>query len=134
MFQEFGNEATEFARKVSRASSLRYRGQAGSIERHVNITRRVFSKWSVEIILLVYSLKSARFSDLKQGLKGISPRVLSKKLKDLEELGFIEKRVSAARPPQVRYTLSPRGELLAKLGEPVIIYLRHSVGAERPRP
>ncbi|MDG6913672.1 MAG: helix-turn-helix transcriptional regulator [Nitrososphaerota archaeon] len=124
LFQDFAETATEFVREVSATGAFTYRGDASSVKDNVSVTKKVFSKWSIEILTSTYSLKAARFADLRRLLSGISPRVLSKKLKDLEELGFIQREVSGKRPPKVRYTLSKRGEMLAKLGEPVILYLR----------
>ena len=127
-FREFGETATAFVRKVSAQGAVSYRGEPSSVKHNVDTTKRVFSKWSVEIILSIYSLKSAGFGDLKRLLRGISSQVLSKRLRDLEELGFLEREVVTASPPKVRYTLSAKGELLAKIGEPVILYLQRSVG------
>ncbi len=126
-FLEFGEAASAFVRDVSGKLSVTYRGEPSSVKVNVNITKKVFSKWSIEILMSTYSLKSAGFGDLKRLLNGISSRVLSKKLKDLEELGFIEREVIESRPPKVRYALSKRGEVLARLGEPVILYLRESM-------
>ena len=127
-FREFGDEASEFVRLVSAEGGVSYRGEANSVKDNLNVMKKIFGKWSIEIILLTYSLKSVGFGELRRLLNGISSRVLSKKLKDLEELGFLERSVIESRPPRVRYTLSKKGELLAKLGEPVILYLRNSVG------
>ncbi len=132
-FQEFGEVASGFVRQVSAEVGLSYRGETSTVEDNLSLMKKVFSKWSIEIILSTYSLKSVGFGDLKRLLNGISSRVLSKKLKDLEELGFLEREVIESRPPKVRYTLSRKGEVLAKLGEPVIIYLRESVGQSPPR-
>lgn len=126
-FAEFGEVASVFVREASAAGAFSYRGEPSSVEVNLNVTRKVFSKWSVDIIMSTYSMKSVGFGDLKRLLDPISSRVLSKKLKDLEELGFLEREVLVSRPPKVRYTLSKRGETLAKLGEPVILYLRQSV-------
>ncbi len=125
-FQEFGEVATAFVREVSATGAFPYRGEARSVKDNVSVTKMVFSKWSIEILTSTYSIKAAGFADLRRLLRGISPRVLSKKLKDLEELGFIQREVIGTRPPKVRYTLSKKGEVLAKLGEPVILYLRES--------
>jgi len=130
-FREFGEAASEFVRAVSAERGISYRGEANSVKDNLNVMKKVFGKWSVEIILSTYSLKSVGFGDLKRLLDGISSRVLSKKLKDLEELGFLERKVIESRPPKVRYTLSRKGELVAKLGEPVILYLRNSIGQKR---
>ena len=126
-FQNFGDSATTFVREVSAEGAFSYRGEPSAVKGNVNITKKVFSKWSIEILMSTYSLKSVGFGDLKRLLSGISSRVLSKKLKDLEELGFIQRKVVESRPPKVRYTLSKKGEVLAKLGEPVILYLRKSI-------
>ncbi len=132
-FQEFGEFASGFVRQMSAEVGLSYRGETSSVERNLSLMKKVFSKWSIEIILLTYSLKSAGFGDFKRLLNGVSSRVLSKKLKDLEELGFLKREVIESRPPKVRYTLSRRGEVLAKLGEPVILYLRESMEQTGPR-
>jgi len=127
-FREFGEVASAFVRRVSVEEGVSYRGESSSVIDNLNMMKKVFSKWSIEIILSTYSLKSVGFGDLKRLLRGISSRVLSKKLKDLEQLGFLEREVIESRPPKVRYTLSKKGEVLARLGEPVILYLRESVG------
>jgi len=126
-FLEFGEAASAFVREISSAEGMSRRREAASVKVNVNITKKVFSKWSIEILMSTYSLNSAGFGDLKRLLKGISSRVLSKKLKDLEELGFVDREVIESRPPKVRYALSKRGEVLARLGEPVILYLRESM-------
>ena len=127
-FHEFAEVATAFVRKASATGALSYRGEPRSVEDNVSITKKVFSKWSVEIILTTYSLKAVGFGDLRRLLHGIRSQVLSRKLRDLEELGFIRREVIRSRPPKVRYSLSREGEVLAKIGEPVILYLRKSVG------
>ncbi|MDE1852135.1 MAG: helix-turn-helix transcriptional regulator [Thaumarchaeota archaeon] len=126
-FRDFGEVATDFVRQISSMGAVSYRGEPDAVKDNVSITKKVFSKWSIEIIMSTYSLKTVGFGDLKRLLNGISSRVLSKKLKDLEELGFLDREVIESRPPKVRYTLSKKGEVLAKLGEPVIMYLRKSI-------
>jgi len=126
-FRDFGEAASEFVRIVSAEEGISYRGEASAVKDNLNVMKKVFGKWSIEIILSTYSMKSVGFGDLRRLLKGISSRVLSKKLKDLEELGFLQRSVIESKPPKVRYTLSKKGELLAKLGEPVVMYLRNSM-------
>jgi len=118
-------------RLVSSEEGISYRGEPDSVKNNLNVMKKIFGKWSIEIILTTYSLKSVGFGDLRRLLNGISSRVLSKKLKDLEELGLLQRSVVESRPPKVRYTLSKKGVLVAKLGEPVILYLRNSMGQKR---
>jgi DNA-binding HxlR family transcriptional regulator len=127
-FEEFAEAASAFVRKASALAAVSYRGEPRSVMENVGVAKKVFSKWSIEIILSIYSMDEAGFGDLKRLLPGIASQVLSKKLRDLEELELLQREVIRSKPPKVRYTLSRKGELLAKIGEPVILYLRESVG------
>ncbi len=125
-FEEFGEVSSEFVREIGIIHDFSYAGnKSRSVADNVNVTKKVFSKWSIEILVSVYSLKSVGFGDLKKLLSGISSRVLSQKLKDLQALGLLERQVSDVGPPCVRYRLSRKGVTLAKLGEPVILYMRN---------
>jgi len=50
-------------------------------------------KWSLRIIIAL-SEGSVRFNELQRHLEGISARVLSNELKDLEQNGFVKRVVS----------------------------------------
>jgi DNA-binding HxlR family transcriptional regulator len=59
-------------------------------------------KWKLPLILsLVQSAK--RFGELQQELKGISPKVLAKELKDLELNEFIIRKVHPTTPVSIIY-------------------------------
>jgi DNA-binding HxlR family transcriptional regulator len=51
-----------------------------------------------------------RFSELKIDIPGISAKVLSTRLKEMEEKGAIERRIVPTSPPSVEYRLSDLGE------------------------
>ncbi|MDJ1505733.1 helix-turn-helix domain-containing protein [Xanthocytophaga agilis] len=55
-------------------------------------------KWKLPIIIALFA-QSKRFNDLKRAVEGISARVLSNELKDLEANGFIKRRVYAEDTP-----------------------------------
>jgi DNA-binding HxlR family transcriptional regulator len=60
-------------------------------------------KWKLRIIIAL-SEGNMRFNELQRTVEGISARVLSNELKDLEENGFITRRVhSEATPVIVEY-------------------------------
>ncbi|MDY1591614.1 MAG: helix-turn-helix domain-containing protein [Methanofastidiosum sp.] len=50
-------------------------------------------KWSLLILLELYrgETNEKRFNELKRGLKGITPKILSLRLSELEEQGLIKK-------------------------------------------
>ena len=104
------------------------RRQSESAELNLMLVRTIFSKWSIEILTVLYTLKPMGFEGLRRSLKGISSRVLSKKLKMLEDRGLIEREVLNTRPPKVRYALTEKGLTISTLGEPVILYLRFKEG------
>ncbi|QMW04936.1 winged helix-turn-helix transcriptional regulator [Spirosoma foliorum] len=63
-------------------------------------------KWRLQIIVAV-SERPRRFNELQRLLTGISARVLSNELKELELIGFIVRRVDAQTTPVlINYTLA----------------------------
>ena len=58
-----------------------------------------------------------RFNEFVEAVDGISPRMLSERLRDLEQAGLIERTVIPTIPPTVEYRLTPRGRALAPLME-----------------
>ncbi|AEB12147.1 winged helix-turn-helix transcriptional regulator [Marinithermus hydrothermalis] len=50
-----------------------------------------------------------RFTQLEQATR-VSPRTLSERLKELTELGLIERTAYPEVPPRVEYTLTPLGQ------------------------
>ena len=62
-------------------------------------------KWKLRIIIAL-SEGNKRFNDLRRALEGISARVLSSELKDLEMNGFIKRNVFTGTPVVVEYELT----------------------------
>jgi DNA-binding HxlR family transcriptional regulator len=79
----------------------------------VNLTvRYIARKWTLLILLELYKGKdhTRRFSELKGCLEGITQKVLSMRLKELEKEGLIEKRVDGTLfPVKSDYTLTESG-------------------------
>lgn len=73
-------------------------------------------KWT---ILIVYNLLSGekRFKNLEDSLSKICPKMLSERLKELEQLKLIERKVYLKRPLKITYRLTPRGRSLYKIVE-----------------
>jgi DNA-binding HxlR family transcriptional regulator len=101
-------------------------GRTPGADRDLRLVRSVFGKWSAEILDALHTAPAFGFEDLRRHLPGISPRVLSLKLKELEEHGMVVREILAARPPRVRYTLTERGWTVAWLADPVLLYLRQT--------
>lgn len=74
---------------------------------------RVGSKWTVMIVLLLANSEEARFSNLRRGMAGVSQKMLSQTLRQLEGDGLVSRRVDPAMsPPAVFYALTPLGRSL----------------------
>ncbi|MGH2460000.1 MAG: winged helix-turn-helix transcriptional regulator [Chloroflexota bacterium] len=71
--------------------------------------------WSL-LILRDLAHGPRRFSELEQST-GISPRVLSGRLKELDRQGILTRRIFAAVPPRVEYRLTEKGEAALPLIE-----------------
>jgi DNA-binding HxlR family transcriptional regulator len=67
--------------------------------------------WTPEIIWNL-SQGARRFSELRRAMPGISAKVLSARLKDLDERGVLSRTVLATTPPSVEYALTDLGEEL----------------------
>jgi DNA-binding HxlR family transcriptional regulator len=122
-FREFSESASKFSREV--APSLSRVDTTEAAEANLRIAKTVFGKWSLEILVLLYSMKELGFEKIRKSLKGISPRVLSEKLKQLEGEGLVRRDVLSVSPPRVSYRLTEKGLIVARLGEPVFLFLRH---------
>jgi DNA-binding HxlR family transcriptional regulator len=73
------------------------------------------AKWSV-VVLARLATGSRRFNELLRQIDGVSRRMLSATLRQLERDGLVERHVYARVPARVGYELSPAGaELLAAL-------------------
>ncbi len=93
-------------------------------QRSAEIIGAITKKWTVPIIYLLYRAGRLGFSELGNLLLGISSRTLSLRLKSLEAKGWISREVSQDRPPRVRYSLTERGRMVAKMAGPMYLYAR----------
>jgi DNA-binding HxlR family transcriptional regulator len=68
-------------------------------------------KWKLRIIVALKE-GNKRFNELHRMVEGISAKVLSNELKDLELNGFVNRKVFTGTPVIVEYELSPYAETL----------------------
>lgn len=67
--------------------------------------------WTPNVIWML-SGGPRRFGELKRDIPNISPKMLTARLRDLEEKGVITRAVVASSPPSVEYALSELGREL----------------------
>jgi len=99
---------------IARASDQdeRMRQDPGSASALEEAVARVGDRWT---LLLVNSLLEGprRFNELLDGLDGLAPNVLSKRLRHLEHEGVIVATAYSQRPPRFDYRLTAAGSELA---------------------
>jgi DNA-binding HxlR family transcriptional regulator len=87
---------------------------------HINDTLNVISgKWKLPIIGSVLFGKK-RFTEIQRNIPKITPRMLSKELKELELNGMIVRKVYDSTPVTVEYELSESGKSITDVLDKMI--------------
>lgn len=89
----------------------------------VEITLKVIGgRWKVLILReLLQGVK--RFGELHRALSGITQKMLTQQLREMEEDGIVHREIYLQVPPKVEYSLTPLGESLKP-----ILYAMHEWG------
>lgn len=66
----------------------------------------ISGKWKLPILMAMYG-GATRFTDIQRSVSGITTKVLSKELKDLEEHRLILRDVDVTYPISIAYSLLP---------------------------
>ncbi|MDX3526798.1 helix-turn-helix domain-containing protein [Streptomyces sp. ID05-39B] len=72
---------------------------------------RIANKWTAMVVIAL-SADRMRFRDLRATVDGISAKVLTETLRDLERDGLVTRHMYAEVPPRVEYELTPLGRTL----------------------
>ncbi|WP_233889853.1 winged helix-turn-helix transcriptional regulator [Paraburkholderia flagellata] len=76
------------------------------------LIEQIADKWTILVIDALGTRGKMRFSELRDGISGISPKMLTKTLRQLERTGLLTRYVHPVIPPHVDYTLTPLGRSL----------------------
>ena len=95
---------------------MKRRYAAGELTAHHDcefreVLDRVGDKWSLLVIAMLEQRPTprARFSELKRSIPGISQRMLTATLRNLERDGLLTREIYPEVPPRVEYELTPLG-------------------------
>ncbi|TLM82263.1 MAG: helix-turn-helix transcriptional regulator [Actinobacteria bacterium] len=68
-------------------------------------------RWTGAIVTVMLQ-GATRFCEMRESIPGISDRLLTERLKELEDNGIVSREVTPTRPPQVAYRLTEKGRAL----------------------
>ena len=73
----------------------------------------VFSRWTTPILWQLNSCGRQRFNDLRDLVDGITAKVLTQRLRQLERDGLVSRTMYPEIPPRVEYEITDLGRSLA---------------------
>jgi DNA-binding HxlR family transcriptional regulator len=80
-----------------------------------SLLRVLMGPWTTYILYVLRTNGPTRFGELKRRVAGISAKVLTERLRMLVSADIIQRHYEPTIPPQVTYTLAPRGRELADI-------------------
>jgi DNA-binding HxlR family transcriptional regulator len=84
------------------------------------IAEAIGKKWTLPLIGILGNRPNHRFHQIRDDLSGIGSKALADRLKDLQALGLVTRRVFAEVPSRVEYRLTERGEALRRALVPLL--------------
>ncbi|TDD22679.1 winged helix-turn-helix transcriptional regulator [Nonomuraea diastatica] len=72
-------------------------------------------RWKLAIVYKLLLQGTHRFGELKREMTGITPRMLTRQLRELEEDGIVSRTVHREVPPRVDYALTETGRSLEEI-------------------
>ena len=75
-----------------------------------DVLHTLTDKWSILIMMSLGRDKTLRFNELKSQIAGISQKMLTVALKNLEASGMVNRKVYPQIPPKVEYSITPVGD------------------------
>jgi DNA-binding HxlR family transcriptional regulator len=103
-----------------------------------SLLRVLMGPWTTYVLYVLRTNGPTRFGELKRRVAGISAKVLTERLRMLADADIIERHYEPTIPPQVTYSLAPRGRELAdvidRLDQVAKKWQAEDLSAERTKP
>ncbi|WP_337102510.1 winged helix-turn-helix transcriptional regulator [Paenibacillus sp. YIM B09110] len=85
----------------------------------------IVGKWKIAIMLNLLHKGTMRFSELRQVMPGVTQKMLTSHLRELEGEGVIKRVTFPQVPPKVEYSMTEYGQTLQS-----ILHLMHDWGVQ----
>lgn len=102
-------EGTDFSLGHKKGTAMLDDDRCPDCHRINEVLSRVGDRWSVLVVISLAEYRTLRFNELKRNL-GISQRMLSLTLKELERDGLVKRTYYPTIPPKVEYNLTEMGQ------------------------
>jgi DNA-binding HxlR family transcriptional regulator len=76
------------------------------------ILRILMGPWTTYVVYNLRTYGPQRFGELKRRVAGVSAKMLTERLRTLEDAGLVRRHYEATIPPKVTYSLTERGHEL----------------------
>jgi DNA-binding HxlR family transcriptional regulator len=87
-------------------------GSKGAVCPHFHHAIELIGKRWTGAIVCALTERAMRYGELRKAVPGLSDRLLSQRLRELEEEGLVERQVEAGTPVRVTYSLTEAGQQL----------------------
>jgi len=88
------------------------KGASNAVCPHFHRAIELIGKRWTGAIVVALAEGPMRYADIGKAIPGLSDRLLSQRLRELEDEGLVERRVEAATPVRVTYSLTEAGQEL----------------------
>jgi len=86
------------------------------------VIRLLEGRWKLIILCHLFSEKVLRYSELERSIPGISQKMLSQQLRQLESCGIVVRTLYPEVPPKVEYQLSEWGKALCPVFDAMLTW------------
>ncbi|AIL72268.1 winged helix-turn-helix transcriptional regulator [Vibrio vulnificus] len=88
-----------------------------SVDKYLTL---ISTKWTAHIVWLLGQQETMRFGQIRKQLALVSSKVLTERLKLLQEHGFVWRKQEDTIPVTVNYGLTPKGRELARIVDIIV--------------
>ena len=106
-----------------------FTGFTGFCPRYHKAIEIIGRRWTGAIVRALLA-GDFRFCQIRSTIPGLSDRLLSERLKELEAEGIVERRVHADTPVRIEYRLTAKGEALATVVQTASAWAEEWLDAE----
>ena len=92
--------------------------------------RMLEGRWKLLILFHLFGGKTLRFSDLERAISGVSQKMLTQQLRQLEKDGIVRRIVHPEVPPKVEYCMTEWGQSLCPALDAILTWLEYQPAQE----